>query len=190
MSVCQHSRSNVKQNYKVYTNVMWTEFALLLVTPYMNVHTVLVTKPLNHINRFWFVIRAIGKKLVCHFNQHATRFPRRKIISRYRLNNGDHFVSMSMCWRLRARSPGAILDCLHSIRTNMFKHGVGIMWRTVFGIVTQRLLNSSHPEQNGRHFADDIFKRISLNEKIEFWLQFHWNLFLRVQLTIIQYWFR
>ena len=167
MSVCQHSRSNVKQNYKVYTNVMWTEFALLLVTPHMNVHTVLVTKPLNHINRFWFVIRAIGKKLVCHFNQHATRFPRRKIISRYLLNNGVHFVSPSMCWRLKARSPGAILDCLQGIRTNMFKHGVGIMCRTeFFCIVTQRLINSSHPGQTGRHFADDIFKGIFLNDKI------------------------
>ena len=27
-------------------------------------------------------------------------------------------------------------------------------------------INSSPPEQNGRHFADDIFKRIFLNEKV------------------------
>ena len=27
-------------------------------------------------------------------------------------------------------------------------------------------LNSSPPGQNGRHFADDIFKRVFLNEKV------------------------
>ena len=27
-------------------------------------------------------------------------------------------------------------------------------------------LNSSPPEQNGRHFSDDIFKRIFLNENV------------------------
>ena len=47
------------------------------------------------------------------------------------------------------------------------------------------------PRQNGRHFADDIFKRIFLNKKLyKLRLRFHWNLFLRVQLTIFQHWFR
>ena len=43
------------------------------------------------------------------------------------------------------------------------------------------LFNSSLPEQNGRHFTDDIFKRIFLNEKSKFRFKFYWNLFLRVQ---------
>ena len=38
----------------------------------------------------------------------------------------------------------------------------------------------SHPEQNGRHFEDDIFKRELKNSN----LNLHRSLFLRVQLTI------
>ena len=52
------------------------------------------------------------------------------------------------------------------------------------------LLNTLRPKQNGRHFTDDTFKRIFLNEMFEFRLKFHWSLFLRVQLTIFQQWFR
>ena len=50
-------------------------------------------------------------------------------------------------------------------------------------------LNTLRSRQNGRRFADDTFKCIFLNEN-EFRLRFHWTLFLRVQLTIIQHWFR
>ena len=32
----------------------------------------------------------------------------------------------------------------------------------------RRYVNSSSPGQNGRHFAEDIFKRIFLNEKVWF----------------------
>ena len=46
------------------------------------------------------------------------------------------------------------------------------------------------PGQNGRHFADDIFKCISVNEMFRVLMQFHWRLFLRIQLAIIQHWFR
>ena len=46
------------------------------------------------------------------------------------------------------------------------------------------------PGQNGRHFADDIFRCIFMNESFIFCLKFHWSLFLRVQMTITQHWFR
>ena len=46
-------------------------------------------------------------------------------------------------------------------------------------------INSSSPGLNGRHFADDISKRNSLNEKLDLWLKFNWCLFLSVQLMII-----
>ena len=49
---------------------------------------------------------------------------------------------------------------------------------------------SSPPGQNDRLFADDIFTCILVNNFFLFWLKFHWCLFLRVQLTITQYWFR
>ena len=44
--------------------------------------------------------------------------------------------------------------------------------------------NTLRPGQNGCHFTDDVFKRIFLNENVWISLKFHWNLFLRFQLTI------
>ena len=48
-------------------------------------------------------------------------------------------------------------------------------------------INSSLPGQNGRHFVDDNFKCICMNESFVFWLKSHWSLLLRVQLTITQH---
>ena len=50
--------------------------------------------------------------------------------------------------------------------------------------------NSSPFQQNGRHFADDIFECNFMNEYFVFWFEFHWNLFLRAQLTTIQHYIR
>ena len=47
--------------------------------------------------------------------------------------------------------------------------------------------NNSPPGQNGRHFADDIFRCIFVNEKFFVLIKFHWSFFLRVQLTINQH---
>ena len=44
------------------------------------------------------------------------------------------------------------------------------------------IVNTLRVRQNSRRFTDDIFKRISLNKKYEFWLNFHWSSFLRVQI--------
>ena len=46
------------------------------------------------------------------------------------------------------------------------------------------------PKQNCCHFGDNIFKFIFLNENVRISLRFHWSLFLRVWLTILQHWFR
>ena len=51
-------------------------------------------------------------------------------------------------------------------------------------------INSSHPGQNGRYFADDILICIFVNERVFYRIKFHWSMFLRVQLSIAQYWFR
>ena len=53
-------------------------------------------------------------------------------------------------------------------------------------------LNSSSLGQNGRHFADDIFKCIFLNDKVRLLTKFHWSLFLSVKsiITRTQHWFR
>ena len=39
-------------------------------------------------------------------------------------------------------------------------------------------------------FADIIFRCILWMKMFEFWLRYHWSLFLSVQLTIFQHWFR
>ena len=44
--------------------------------------------------------------------------------------------------------------------------------------------------QNGHHFADDVFNSIYVNDKFCILIKCHWSLFLRVQLTITQNWFR
>ena len=46
------------------------------------------------------------------------------------------------------------------------------------------------PGQDGCQFPDNFFKRIFLNKNVRIYIEFHWSLFLRVQLTIFQYWFR
>ena len=51
-------------------------------------------------------------------------------------------------------------------------------------------VNTLRPRQNGRHFADDTFKRIFFNENVRISINFHWNLFLRFQSTIFHHWFR
>ena len=49
--------------------------------------------------------------------------------------------------------------------------------------------NTLRPRRNG-YFADDTFKRIFADEKVWKWINFHRSLFLGVQLTIFQQWFR
>ena len=51
-------------------------------------------------------------------------------------------------------------------------------------------LNPLRPRQDGRRFADNVFKCIFLNENIWISLKISLKLFLRFQLTIFQHWFR
>ena len=51
-------------------------------------------------------------------------------------------------------------------------------------VITLRL------RQKGHHFPDNIFKCIFLNKKAWISMKYHWYLFLRVQITIFQHWFR
>ena len=46
------------------------------------------------------------------------------------------------------------------------------------------------PRQNGRRFADDTFKPIFLNENVKISIKISLKFVLKVQLTIIQHWFR
>ena len=52
------------------------------------------------------------------------------------------------------------------------------------------IFNILKPRQNGCHFSDDIFICNLWKKMYEFWLTFHWSLFLGVKLTIFQNWLR
>ena len=55
------------------------------------------------------------------------------------------------------------------------------VWLNIF----LKKLNIFGPDQNGRHFADKVFKCISLNENFRIFLfQYHWKLFLVLHLTV------
>ena len=56
------------------------------------------------------------------------------------------------------------------------------------GYIDDDDINSLRPRRNGRYNADDsaFFRK----KMFEFRLKFHWSLFLRVQISIFQHWFR
>ena len=61
----------------------------------------------------------------------------------------------------------------------------------LYGVqLTGNRINTLRPRQNGRHFADDTFKPIFLNENIRISIDISPSLVLSVQLTIIHHWFR
>ena len=91
------------------------------------------------------------------------------------INNMDHSP-----W-----TPPCLLDQWANIPVERLQRLVASMLRRLAVIIRARGLNTLRPRQNGRHFPDDIFKCIYLNE-----LRFEWSLFLMVQLTISQHWFR
>ena len=74
------------------------------------------------------------------------------------------------------------------LRTRHYKEGAFVSINQQI----HQLVNTLRPRQNGRHFADDTFKHISLNETVRILIQISPNcvLFLWVQLTIFQHWFR
>ena len=69
-----------------------------------------------------------------------------------------------------------------------WRHGL-LITRTVI-IRAQLLINTSMPKQDGRHFADKIFKCIFLNGSCCILSTSHWNMFAMAQLTMIQNWSR
>ena len=53
-----------------------------------------------------------------------------------------------------------------------------------------QIINTLRPRQNGHHFPNDTSQCIFLNENVWISIRFNWSLFLRVQSTIFQHWFR
>ena len=55
---------------------------------------------------------------------------------------------------------------------------------------TSCAINTLRPRQNGRHFADDNFKCLFLNENVWNSIKISLKFVRKVQLTIFQHWFR
>ena len=53
-----------------------------------------------------------------------------------------------------------------------------------------QMFNTLRLRQNGRHFADDTFKCIFMNENVWITINISLKFFLNVELTIFQHWFR
>ena len=74
-----------------------------------------------------------------------------------------------------------------SYRTHCF------IWEVIshpYPTINGRLVNTLRSRQDVRHFADDIFTCIVFNENCCILINCHRNMFARVQLTIIEHWFR
>ena len=72
----------------------------------------------------------------------------------------------SVCWRFGSRVPG--LESWIQQR----KTAVLLFSRYHFPLASaSEIIISSSSGQNGRHFADDIFKRIFLNENVRFFIK-------------------
>ena len=84
-------------------------------------------------------------------------FHSRKCMWKYRLRNDGNFVSASMCFNY---SEQHINCCVITavILSSRFVHNAAA--NTLFWVNTLR------PRQDGRHFPDDIFKWILLNENV------------------------
>ena len=76
-----------------------------------------------------------------------------------------------------------ILQWLMMAMTNMMEYLQALLSLHIHGL-------THPPGQNGRRFADDIFRCIFVNENFIVWFKFHWSMFLRDQLTIIKHEFR
>ena len=88
------------------------------------------------------------------------------------------------------------LPCLRDTRRlggcwNLFKRNpAGVAITLLFSLTKfiNSVINSSPPGQNGRHFADGIFRCIVSSEKFPFLIQI--SLTFVIQLTILWHWFR
>ena len=57
-------------------------------------------------------------------------------------------------------------------------------------LITLPFITTSKLRQNGRHFADDVFKIIFFNERCGILMRSHWRVLLSVLVMIKEYWLR
>ena len=97
----------------------------------------------------------------------------------FKKNEFENVASRKLFWKCCLQNDG------HFVQASIFEL---ILAR----LVLYRVVNLTHlPLNEMATISQTIFlDAFSWIKKIVFWLKFHWSLFLRVQLTIIQHWFR
>ena len=95
-------------------------------------------------------------------------------------------------------------------KTHRYLNKLGCWWQMAYWMPSQFRFFLTHWEENikadilqiafslthwGRHKMDPISRTpfsngFSWMKMFEYWLKFHWNLFLRIQLTIFEHWLR
>ena len=73
---------------------------------------------------------------------------------------------------------------------DVFKFAWNVISNKCNKVFQTYFFNILRHEQNGWHFANTFSNAFSWKIMQLHWLQFHWSLFLIVELTIIQLWFR
>ena len=127
-------------------------------------------------------------------------FHSRKSISKCRLQNGGHFVLASMCWGIdyswQKHSPEWY--SVHPRQEDLVKSSHIItnfstcVWYAIYPFRNLGWVpfNTLRPRQMDAISQTTFSSAFSWMKMFEFRLKFHWSLFLRVQLTIFQHWFR
>ena len=130
-----------------------------------------------YLKQCWIVGKWTPRnKLQGHFNKIMKLTPQ-----------GNAFENI---WKMSAISPGSGMLTLHCVQHIMTKVNLRSDLEVLKDITHLAFFNTLRTRQNGRHFTDDIFNAFSWMKMYDFRLRFHWSLFLRVQLTISQHWFR
>ena len=140
-----------------------------------------------------------------HLNfTHKLQYPSHNQLPKLPQKSVQYLWPFNNIWRLVISitfTPTRIL-CSNPVRDELRKssfHHLGLVRVVIVdplgfvllqGSCTLQALTPLPLDKMAAILADDIFNCIFLNGKFEFWLKFHWSLFLRVQLTISKHWFR
>ena len=142
-----------------------------------------------NVLRYWLSAQELSRRKTVFRGMPSLTHP----ISRLR----DFTRSSDKIYYMISKRPGQVSTRwvqTHEKDNERVRHGID--WRRIssgflsYGIYCKdytKYVNSSPREQNGRHFAEDIFRCIFVNEKFGISIS---NLFLKDQLTISQHGFR
>ena len=103
------------------------------------------------------------------------------------IRNKDILVMNSLYFLFSCCEPMSECVCIISMCVDVRKHTSA--W-TKFWLPQIHYLTHWSRDKMAAIFQTTYLKAFSWMKMYEFWLKFHWSLFLRIQLTTFQHWFR